>query len=65
VSQVVVIVAGETAFSATCDACGTAFAGRLDDDLDSGVFLCRFGHQITIERGSAADDPTAAEASAA
>jgi len=64
VSQVVVIVAGETAFSATCDACGTAFAGRLDDDLDSGVFLCRFGHQITIERG-AADDPTAAEASAA
>ena len=63
-SQVVVIVAGETAFSATCDACGTAFAGRLDDDIDSGVFLCRSGHQITIER-SAVDGPTAAEASAA
>ena len=63
-TQRVVIAGGETTFSATCEICGTAFAGRLDDDLDSGVFLCRFGHQITIERG-AADDPTAAEASAA
>jgi hypothetical protein len=63
-TQVVVIVPGETAFSATCAACGTAFAGRLDPDLDSGVFLCRFGHQITIERSAAVDDPTA-EASAA
>jgi len=60
-----VVVAGESTFSATCDACGTTFAGRLDDDLDSGVFLCRFGHPITIERAAPADAPTSAEASAA
>jgi hypothetical protein len=63
-TQVVAIVAGGTTFSATCDACGTTFAGRLDDDLDSGIFLCRFGHPITIERTAPADAP-AAEASAA
>ena len=57
-TQVVVIVAHETTFSATCDACGTAFAGRLDDDMESGVFLCRFGHPIQIER----EDPPAESA---
>lgn len=49
-SQVVRLAPAETTFSATCDECGTAFAGRLDDDLAEGVFLCRFGHQIRIER---------------
>jgi hypothetical protein len=63
-SQRVVIGVADTTFSAVCEQCGTAFAGRLDEDLVEGVFLCRFGHQITIER-SAADGPTAAEASAA
>jgi hypothetical protein len=66
-TQVVVIVAHETTFSATCDACGTTFAGRLDDDLESGVFLCRSGHPIRIERGraGAAEPLPPAEASAA
>jgi hypothetical protein len=49
-TQLVVLAAAETTFSATCEACGTVFAGRLDEDLDDGVFLCRFGHQIVIER---------------
>jgi hypothetical protein len=64
VSQLVVIGSGDTTFSATCDACGTSFAGRLDDDLEGGVFLCRSGHPIRIVR---ADDPPApvAEVSAA
>jgi hypothetical protein len=55
-TQHVVIGGSDTTFSATCDACGTSFAGRLDDDLDGGVFLCRFGHPIRIVR---ADDPPA------
>jgi hypothetical protein len=49
-SQRVVIEGGDTTFSAVCEACGTAFAGRLDDDLEEGIFLCRFGHPIRIER---------------
>ena len=57
-TQRVVIGALDTTFSATCDACGTAFAGRLDDDMESGVFLCRFGHPIQIER----EDPPAESA---
>jgi hypothetical protein len=58
VSQVVVIGSADTTFSATCDRCGTAFAGRLDDDLADGVFLCRDGHAIRIIR---ADDPPAVD----
>jgi hypothetical protein len=58
-SQVVVIGPADTTFSATCEQCGTAFAGRLDDDLEDGVFLCRFGHAIRIERRL---DPPAAAA---
>jgi hypothetical protein len=49
-SQRVVIGHSDTTFTAVCDECGTTFAGRLDDDIESGVFLCRFGHPITIER---------------
>jgi hypothetical protein len=60
-SQVVVIGAGDTTFSATCASCGTTFAGRLDDDLSGGVFLCRDGHAIRIAR---ADDPPAETAAA-
>ncbi|HET8528197.1 MAG TPA: hypothetical protein VFL60_04745 [Gaiellaceae bacterium] len=63
-SQVVVIVGHETTFTATCDRCGTTFAGRLDPDLEAGVFLCRSGHPIRIERAPSADVP-AAEVSAA
>lgn len=49
-TQVVVLGGPATTFSARCDECGTAFAGRLDEDLAEGVFLCRSGHQIRIER---------------
>ena len=48
--QVVRIRTDDSAFTAACDECGTTFAGRLDDDLDEGVFLCRFGHAIRIVR---------------
>jgi hypothetical protein len=64
-SQVVVIGGGDTTFSAVCEACGTAFAGRLDDDLDEGIFLCRFGHPIRIERREPPAETDAAAASAA
>jgi hypothetical protein len=50
VTQRVVIGSHDTTFTAACDVCGTTFAGRLDEDIDGGVFLCRFGHPIQIER---------------
>ena len=52
-TQVVRIGANDSTFTAACDACGTTFAGRLDDDLEEGVFLCRFGHAIRIVREGA------------
>jgi hypothetical protein len=60
--QRVVIAPRETTFCAVCDVCGTAFAGRLDEDLVEGVFLCRDGHSILIVR--AADDPARVDAAA-
>jgi len=51
-TQVVVIAAADTTFSAQCDLCATTFAGRLDDDLEDGVFLCRYGHAIRIVRAA-------------
>ena len=61
-TQVVRIEPDDTTFTAACDECGTAFAGRLDADLEEGVFLCRFGHAITIVRASAEEPPAAAAA---
>ena len=61
-TQRVVIAGGETAFSARCEECGTTFAGRLDEDLEEGVFLCRFGHAIRIVRAAADEPPAAAVA---
>jgi len=49
-TQIVVIGLLDTTFTATCSECGTTFAGRLDDDMEGGVFLCRSGHPIHIER---------------
>jgi hypothetical protein len=60
--QVVRIGPEATTFTASCDECGTPFAGRLDDDLDEGVFLCRYGHAIRIVRAAAEEPPTAAVA---
>ena len=60
-----------TAFTAVCEVClgidtavgltASTFAGRLDLDLDEGVFLCRRGHHVRVVRV----DPPAAEAEAA
>ena len=63
-TQRVVIAGGETAFSARCEECGTTFAGRLDEDLEEGVFLCREGHSIVIVRAADAGEGDAATAAA-
>jgi hypothetical protein len=70
--QVVAISARATSFAVVCDLCaeldtaegysGSTFAGRLDLDLDHGMFLCRRGHTVRIER---AEPQTDAAASAA
>jgi len=49
-----------TSFTAVCERCaeldsrdgwsGSTFAGRLDLDLAAGVFLCRRGHQVRVQR---------------
>jgi hypothetical protein len=67
--QVLEISASATSFTATCEACATqdsaegfsrsTFAGRLDLDLDHGTFLCRRGHQVRVERVSAAAEAAA------
>jgi hypothetical protein len=61
-SQRVVIGRADTTFSAVCDLCDTSFAGRLDEDLVEGVFLCREGHSILIVRAS--DDPARVDTAA-
>ena len=58
--QIVLISPRTTAFTAVCDHCveldaiadwsGSTFAGRLDLDLAHGVFLCRRGHAVRVER---------------
>jgi hypothetical protein len=68
--QVVLISARATSFTAVCVACsdldaaegysGATFAGRLELDRDHGVFLCRRGHSVRIERAKAAIAETAA-----
>ena len=58
----VVIGGADTTFTAQCETCGATFAGRLDDDLDEGVFLCREGHATTIVRAAQADDDAATAA---
>jgi hypothetical protein len=70
--QVLVIAHTATSFTAVCDVCigidtavglsASTFAGRLDPDLEEGVFLCRRGHQVTVVR---AVPPAAAETAAA
>jgi hypothetical protein len=72
VSQIVLISARATAFTVVCNACaramhepgwsGATFAGRLDVDLDRGMFLCRRGHEVRVEREGAAGSQQAIEA---
>ncbi len=70
--QVVLISARATSFTVVCNACaramhtpgwsGATFAGRLDLDLGGGMFLCRRGHEVRIEREGAAGSQHATEA---
>ena len=72
-AQVLTIGPSAIAFTAVCEVCvgidhavglsASTFAGRLDLDLNEGVFLCRRGHQVTIVR--AADEAPSAESAAA
>ena len=71
--QVLPISRAATSFTAVCEVClgidtavgltASTFAGRLDLDLDEGVFLCRRGHQVSVVR--AAEAAPAAETAAA
>jgi hypothetical protein len=71
--QVLSIARGATTFTAVCEVCvgidtavglsASTFAGRLDADLDEGVFLCRRGHRVTVVRAAA--PAQAAESAAA
>lgn len=70
--QVVTIGARVTAFTVLCEACAdldgaegwlsSTFAGRLDLDLERGMFLCRRGHQVRVERADHAALSTSAAA---
>jgi hypothetical protein len=67
-AQVLSISRTATAFTAVCEVClgidtavglsASTFAGRLDPDLEQGIFLCRRGHHVRVVRA----DPPAAEA---
>jgi hypothetical protein len=61
-TQVVVIAGADTTFTAQCELCATTFAGRLDEDLGDGVFLCRFGHAIQIVRATPPETTAAVNA---
>jgi hypothetical protein len=73
--QVVVIAASTASFTAACEHCaeldtaggssGSTFAGRLDLDLHYGIFLCRRGHSVRIERAAPPEEQSAEAASAA
>jgi hypothetical protein len=73
--QLVVIAAAAVSFTAVCECCaeldaaegssGSTFAGRLDLDLERGVFLCRRGHSVRVERAAPAADLTGDAAASA
>jgi hypothetical protein len=58
--QVVLIAALAASFTISCARCvgldaaegssNSTFAGRLDLDLHDGMFLCRRGHTVRVER---------------
>ena len=72
-AQIVSIGLGATSFTAVCEVClgidnavglsASTFAGRLDPDLEAGVFLCRRGHSVHVVR--AVGEPPAAQTAAA
>jgi hypothetical protein len=69
--QVLSISRTAIAFTAVCEVClgidtavglqASTFAGRLDPDLEEGIFLCRRGHHVRVVRV----DAPAAEAGVA
>lgn len=71
-AQVVLVSPRATSFTVVCKACaratqepgwsGATFAGRLDLDLRGGMFLCRRGHEVRIEREEASGSQRATEA---
>jgi hypothetical protein len=73
--QVVVIAAHAASFTIACAECagldaaegssGSTFAGRLDLDLQHGIFLCRRGHTVRVERAEPPVEQTGTAASAA
>jgi hypothetical protein len=73
--QVVVIAAAAASFTVACDHCaeldaaegstGSTFAGRLDLDLQHGMFLCRRGHSVRIERAEPPHEQAAGAAATA
>jgi hypothetical protein len=70
--QVVVIAASAASFTVACERCagldaaasstGSTFAGRLDLDLRRGVFLCRRGHSVRVERAAPPEQQSGAAA---
>ena len=69
--QIVEIAARATGFTVVCGVCaaeggagwgGASFGGKLDLDLDQGIFLCRRGHTVRIVRATSAARPSATEA---
>jgi len=73
--QIVEIAARATGFTVVCGACaaadetgggpgwgGASFGGRLDLDLDHGIFLCRRGHTVRVVRAASAARSSAIEA---
>ena len=73
--QVVVIAAAAASFTVVCACCaeldaadgssGSTFAGRLDLDLECGVFLCRRGHSVRVERAAPPKEQSGAAAASA
>ena len=73
--QLVVIAAAAASFTVVCESCtevdaaegssGSTFAGRLDLDLDCGVFLCRRGHSVRVERAAPPEEQSGAAAASA
>ncbi|MGH2971349.1 MAG: hypothetical protein ACRDNM_13985 [Gaiellaceae bacterium] len=74
-SQVLGISRAATTFTAVCEVClgidtavgltASTFAGRLDLDLDEGVFLCRRGHQVSVVRLELPAEPAKTSTAAA
>jgi hypothetical protein len=73
--QVVLIAAAAASFTVACTLCveldaaegssGSTFAGRLDLDLRHGVFLCRRGHSVRVERADPPEEQSAGAAATA